>query len=94
MALPVPDRGIGQSVLIDVSILLRLVGAMSNKTPANAAPGKNLSPAARRALEEAEARRQAQSAENSKRPKETGGPEGAEPTRYGDWERGGIAYDF
>ncbi len=66
---------------------------MSNKTPANAAPGKKLSPAAQRALEEAEARRQAQT-ETSKRPEETGGPEGAEPTRFGDWERGGIAYDF
>lgn len=66
---------------------------MSNQTPANAAPGKKLSPAAQRALEEAETRRKTQ-AEPSKRPSETGGPEGAEPTRFGDWERGGIAYDF
>jgi len=66
---------------------------MSDQTPANAAPGKKLSPAARRALEEAETRRKAE-AEPSKRPSETGGPEGAEPTRFGDWERGGIAYDF
>ncbi len=28
------------------------------------------------------------------KPKEIGGPEGPEPTRYGDWERGGICYDF
>jgi hypothetical protein len=28
------------------------------------------------------------------KPKEVGGPEGPEPTRYGDWERGGICYDF
>jgi hypothetical protein len=27
-------------------------------------------------------------------PKEVGGPDGPEPTRYGDWERGGICYDF
>jgi hypothetical protein len=27
-------------------------------------------------------------------PKELGGPEGPEPTRYGDWERKGICYDF
>lgn len=66
---------------------------MSDTTPANAAPGKKLSPAAQRALEEAEARRKTQ-AVSSKRPSETGGPEGAEPTRFGDWERGGIAYDF
>lgn len=28
------------------------------------------------------------------RPKEIGGPEGPEPTRYGDWERGGRCFDF
>ncbi len=28
------------------------------------------------------------------RPREIGGPEGPEPTRYGDWERKGICYDF
>ena len=26
--------------------------------------------------------------------KEYGGPQGPEPTRYGDWERKGIAVDF
>jgi len=25
---------------------------------------------------------------------ETGGPKGPEPTRFGDWERGGICVDF
>lgn len=58
----------------------------------NAAPGKALTPAARRALEEAEARRQAEAAEA--RPAEEGGPAGPEPTRFGDWERKGIAVDF
>lgn len=33
-------------------------------------------------------------AEEATRPKETGGPEGPEPTRYGDWERKGICVDF
>jgi len=61
---------------------------------AAAAPGKKLDPAARRALEEAEARRRARAAADEKRPSETAGPKGAEPTRFGDWERGGIAYDF
>ena len=28
------------------------------------------------------------------KPKEIGGPSGPEPTRYGDWERKGIASDF
>ena len=27
-------------------------------------------------------------------PKETGGPKGPEPTRYGDWERKGRCIDF
>ena len=27
-------------------------------------------------------------------PKEIGGPKGLEPTRYGDWERGGRVSDF
>ncbi len=58
----------------------------------NAAPGKPLSDAARRALEEAEARRQA--AEAAERAAEQGGPRGREPTRFGDWERKGIAVDF
>lgn len=25
---------------------------------------------------------------------ESGGPKGKEPTRYGDWERNGICWDF
>jgi hypothetical protein len=29
-----------------------------------------------------------------KPPKEIGGPKGPEPTRYGDWERGGRCTDF
>lgn len=37
-------------------------------------------------------------AEGKKKPKkqtaEQGGPKGPEPTRYGDWERKGIAVDF
>ena len=65
---------------------------MDDDTPANAAPGKALTPAARRALEEAEARRKA--AEAAAGPAEDGGPAGPEPTRYGDWERKGIAVDF
>lgn len=60
--------------------------------PPNAAPGKELTPAARRALEEAEARRQAEAAAQA--PAEEGGPRGPEPTRFGDWERKGIAVDF
>jgi hypothetical protein len=57
-----------------------------------AAKDKPLTPAARRALEEAAARRAAQA--RVARPAEEGGPSGPEPTRFGDWERKGIAVDF
>jgi hypothetical protein len=60
--------------------------------PANAATGKPLSPAARRALAEAQARRAA--AEAAEAAAEHGGPKGLEPTRFGDWERKGLAVDF
>jgi len=65
---------------------------MSSEPVRGAAPGKVLTPEARRALEEAEARRATQSAASA--PAETGGPKGPEPTRYGDWERNGLAVDF
>jgi hypothetical protein len=64
-----------------------------DETPPNAAPGKPLSDAARRALEEAEARRAAAAAAEAPAP-EQGGPKGPEPTRFGDWERKGLAVDF
>ncbi len=50
--------------------------------------------AAERALKEAEERRRKAAAKQAKRPREIGGPEGPEPTRYGDWERKGIVSDF
>jgi hypothetical protein len=55
-------------------------------------PLKPLSPAALRALKEAEERRAA--AKTSQTPKELGGRKGPEPVRYGDWELNGIAQDF
>lgn len=62
-------------------------------SPPGAAPGKPLSDAARRALEEAAARRAAARAQ-ADLPAEDGGAKGPEPTRYGDWERKGVAVDF
>jgi len=56
-------------------------------------PETKLSPEAQRALAEAEERRQAKEA-SEVAATEHGGPRGAEPTRFGDWERKGIAYDF
>ena len=67
---------------------------MDEDLPPNAAPGKALTPAARRALEEAQARRLAAEAELDALAPEDGGPKGLEPTRFGDWERKGIAVDF
>ncbi len=66
-----------------------------DETPAipGAAPGKQLSPEAIRALQEAEARRQA--ATRQELPTEINGRRtGEEPTRYGDWEKKGLAVDF
>ena len=60
-------------------------------------PSEELPAAAKRALEEAAMRRAQQAkkdAETTDDPKELGGPKGEEPTRYGDWERGGRAVDF
>lgn len=54
---------------------------------------RQLTPAAQRALAEAEARRRA-AAHAAPLPKELHGPKGPEPTRYGDWENRGIASDF
>ena len=54
---------------------------------------KKISEAAQRALDEAEKRRKLSNNELA-RPKELNGPQGPEPTRYGDWEKKGIASDF
>ena len=51
-----------------------------------------LTPEARRALDEAEARRRA--AAIPVLPKEFNGRPGPEPTRFGDWENKGITSDF
>ncbi len=60
-----------------------------------AAPArKPLSPAAQRALDEAASRRAAAETNAQTAAKESGGPKGPEPTRYGDWETKGIASDF
>ncbi len=58
----------------------------------HATPDRPLSEAARRALLEA-AERRASAGEDAPAP-EHGGPRGPEPTRYGDWEKKGLAVDF
>jgi hypothetical protein len=56
------------------------------------APRKPLSPAAKRALAEAEERRKAET--KTELPEEFGGRGGADPARFGDWEINGRAIDF
>lgn len=58
----------------------------------HATPERPLTEAARRALLEAAERRAAVGGAGL--PPEHGGPRGPEPTRYGDWEKKGLAVDF
>ena len=53
---------------------------------------RELSPAAKRALAEAEERRRKEAA--AEMPLEIGGRGGADPARFGDWEIKGRAIDF
>ncbi|TPK63096.1 DUF1674 domain-containing protein [Mesorhizobium sp. B2-4-15] len=70
----------------------------TSKTPAagpnDGASPKALTPAARRALAEAEARRQDYRRKEAALPREIGGRGGKEPGRYGDWEVKGLTSDF
>lgn len=55
----------------------------------------NQTPEAKRAIAEADERRAKREEEEKKaREKEVGGQDGPDPVRYGDWEKGGIAWDF
>ncbi len=49
---------------------------------------------AKRALEEAKARREKIDRAAKSAPREINGKEGPDPARYGDWENDGIASDF
>lgn len=55
---------------------------------------RDLPAAAKRALAEAEERREKARAEGEALPTELGGRDGPEPVRFGDWENKGIAIDF
>ncbi len=63
-----------------------------NADTPHATPERPISEAARRALMEAADRRALH--EVASLPPEDGGPRGPEPTRYGDWEKKGLAVDF
>lgn len=62
-------------------------------TPDDAGSRPPLTPAAQRALAEAEARRAEAEHMAREQPKEMG-RNGPDPARYGDWEKNGIASDF
>jgi hypothetical protein len=61
------------------------------QTPPASTP---VTPAAERALAEAAARRAEHERQQAEMPKEANGRGGLEPTRYGDWEKDGLASDF
>jgi hypothetical protein len=63
-----------------------------NKTTSEQEVAVRIADAAKRASEEADARRAAEKKPGL--PPERGGPKGPEPTRYGDWERKCIISDF
>jgi hypothetical protein len=69
--------------------------APSEVLAAPSGPVRALTPAARRALAEAQARRAEIDRKAQERPVELHGRKnGPEPARYGDWEVKGIASDF
>ena len=49
---------------------------------------------AERVAEEAGRKARETAIANGETPQETGGPQGLEPTRYGDWEKAGRCIDF
>ena len=67
--------------------------APKQPSPTKAEIALRIAEAGKRALREAE-ERHAQEKASPERPKEINGPKGPEPTRYGDWERKGVASDF
>jgi hypothetical protein len=66
----------------------------SSKTPTQPTPKPEPSAAAKRALAEAQARREQIDAINKQHADEVSGRGGLDPARFGDWEVKGIASDF
>jgi hypothetical protein len=82
----------------DTAVDLCCAATASSMSKVTAASGEKSHIAARireageRARAEAETRRATENPPVA--PRELGGTEGPEPTRYGDWERKGIVSDF
>jgi hypothetical protein len=75
-----------------MSVRMADIPETPTEAPVEAPPERVLSEAAKRALAEAAERRA--TAEALQLSTEHGGPTGPEPTRYGDWEKKGLAIDF
>ena len=69
---------------------MRMSDAGGTQRPRPATPP----PAAERARDEGKAPSPGGAAGTRQPPGEIGGPKGPEPTRYGDWEKGGRCFDF
>ena len=68
---------------------------MTTSKPVPPPAERVLSPEAQRALAEAAERRRLEAERGtSDKPRELGGQAGPDPTRFGDWEKGGIVSDF
>jgi hypothetical protein len=76
----------------EFNTILRITGMSTADNDNDETGRKPLSPAATRALSEAEERRKAE--KPAEMPKEIGGRGGADPARFGDWEVNGRAIDF
>jgi hypothetical protein len=81
---------------INLAVMRKMQSADNDNSetqhPQDGAVRKPLTPAADRALKEAEERRKA--AATAEPPEEFGGRGGADPARFGDWEINGRAIDF
>lgn len=67
---------------------------MTQDTDTKPSGNAKLSPAAKRALAEAAARRRRIGEKITAAPKEEGGRGGLDPARFGDWEIKGLTSDF
>lgn len=88
------------STASDASVAVETPPAFNADVP-HATPDRPISAVARRALTEAAERRAAdeqaaaqEALKDAAAQVEHGGPRGPEPTRYGDWEKKGLAVDF
>ena len=65
---------------------------MTHQSPKKYAPNSKLN--AEENVNTVDEQRPDHASANAKPNKESGGPSGPEPTRYGDWERKGRCIDF